>query len=242
VWALLAHRGLPKRKLSGLHETGSTSGIEPRWEREHAKHISEVHAYLAGVLESSPSFDAPYVISRRVPRAYVQASRYAQDFLKPRGIVDNMFWFLMKTPTRFGRVAVARHERQGVFTDQEIELGALLLPHLQRAITISNVLDARTIERVRMTEAFDALRCGVILTDEHGAILHANQSAEHMLRDGSFVHGAGNILTAKAAPAASELRAALRLRQPMRVAWGRAGSQFACANLTCRLSSLTSCR
>ena len=25
VWALLAHRGLPKRKLSGLHETGSTS-------------------------------------------------------------------------------------------------------------------------------------------------------------------------------------------------------------------------
>jgi nitrogen-specific signal transduction histidine kinase len=33
----------------------------------------------------------------------------------------------------------------------------------------------------RMAEALDALRCAVLLTNEHGAILHANCVAEYML-------------------------------------------------------------
>jgi PAS domain-containing protein len=44
-------------------------------------------------------------------------------------------------------------------------------------VTISKVLDVRTIERARMAEALDALRCAVVLTNEHGIILHANRSA-----------------------------------------------------------------
>jgi DNA-binding CsgD family transcriptional regulator/PAS domain-containing protein len=186
-------------------------GIDPHWEKEHAKHVSEVHTYLAGISESSPSFDDPYVISRRVPRAYRNASRYGREFLRPQGLVDNMFWFLMKTPTRFGRISVARHEEQGIYTDTEFDIGVLLLPHLRRTMTISSVLDAQTIEKTRMTEALNALRCAVILCDERGAILHANRSAEDMLRDGTLVCCVGKALSAKAARAGAELRAALRL-------------------------------
>jgi len=185
-------------------------GVEPHWEKEHTKHVSEVHAYLAGIHESSPLFDEPFIVSRRVSQAYQKSSRYGQEFLRPQGIVDNMFWFLMKTPTRYGRISVARHEKQGIFTDSEYEIGVLLLPHLRRAVTISNILAAQTIEGARVTQALDALRCAVILTDERGGILLANQSAEEMLRNGSFVHCIGNALSATIARAAAELRAALR--------------------------------
>jgi DNA-binding CsgD family transcriptional regulator/PAS domain-containing protein len=198
-------------------------GIDPHWEKEHTKHVSEVHTYLADIHESSPSFDEPYVVSRRVPRAYRDSSRYGQEYLRPQGLVDNMFWFLVKTPTRFGRISVARHKEQGIYTDTEFDVGVLLLPHLRRAMTISNVLDAQKIEKARMIEALNALRCAVILCDERGAILHVNRSAEDMLRDGSLVCCVGKALSAKATPAGTELRAALRLAAGNESGIGKSG-------------------
>ena len=61
------------------------------------------------------------------------------------------------------------------------------MPHVRRAAMISDVLDMVTIERARMAEALDALRCAVLLADADGAILHANSAAEHMLRTGDAI-------------------------------------------------------
>ena len=198
-------------------------GTETRWEKEHPKHLAETHGYIAGVLSSPGAFDVPHVLSRYVSKEFIQASRYVQGFMLPQGIVDKMIWFLTKTPTRFGRVVVSRNRGQGAITDRDIAFGTLLLPHLRRAITISNVLDARTIERERLTETLDALRCAVFLTDARGAVLHANQSAEHMLRDGSLVHGRDNVLAATGASPAVELRSALQAVAGNEAAIGKSG-------------------
>jgi DNA-binding CsgD family transcriptional regulator/PAS domain-containing protein len=184
-------------------------GTEGRWEKEHAKHLTEAHGYIDNVLSLPGSFDVPHVVSRHVSKEFIQ-SRYVQNFMLPQGLVDKMIWFLTKTPTRFGRVVVSRNREQGAITDQEIQFGTLLLPHLRRAITISNVLDARTIERERLSEALDALRCAILLTDARGAILHANQTAEHLLQHGNLVQVRGNALIATDEAAAAELRSALR--------------------------------
>ena len=96
-----------------------------------------------------------------------------------------------------------------MFTERELEIAGLLLPHIRRAVTISNVLDARTIERSRMVEALDGLRCAVILSDERGALLHANRAAEEMLRAGSLVTVRAGVLHARSGSAAAELRAAI---------------------------------
>jgi PAS domain-containing protein len=198
-------------------------GTETRWEKEHPKHLAETHGYIEGVLSSPRAFDVPHVLSRHVSKEFIAASRYVQGFMLPQGIVDKMIWFLTKTPTRFGRVVVSRNRGQGAITDRDIAFGTLLLPHLRRAITISNVLDARTIERERLTETLDALRCAVFLTDARGAVLHANQSAEHMLRDGSLVHGRDNVLAATGASPAVELRSALQAVAGNEAAIGKSG-------------------
>jgi DNA-binding CsgD family transcriptional regulator len=134
-----------------------------------------------------------------------------------------MQYCLMWTPERFGGLGFARNTLQGPFTDHELEIGGLLLPHIKRAVTISNVLDARTIEKARMTETLDALQCGVILTDERGAILYANNSAEEMLSNGSAIRGAGGILSAKAAAAGRELSSAIRLAAQDEAQIGKTG-------------------
>jgi hypothetical protein len=127
-------------------------GLEP----PPLKHVPEINATLAEAFASKPSLDEPHVVSRHVTTAYIEASPHFQGFVRPSGIVDMMAFCLMQTPIYLSCFTGARHERQGIITEREIELGKLLLPHLRRAVTISRVLDVRTIEGARMAEALDA--------------------------------------------------------------------------------------
>ena len=108
-------------------------------------------------------------------------------------------------------------------TDDEIELASLLLPHVRRAVTISNVLEVRTVERTRMAATLDALRCAVVLTDEHGAILLANRSASNLFRDGETITDLRGKLQAKLPHAATELRDAIGLAARDEPSVGNAG-------------------
>jgi DNA-binding CsgD family transcriptional regulator/PAS domain-containing protein len=200
-----------------------TVGMEPYWLEQAAKHVPEMHAVLSHALASWPSLDEPHVISRHVPRAYVETSPYFQQCLKPQGIVDVIQYFILQTPSRLAGFGMARHERQGIITDREIQLGGLLLPHIRRAVMISDALDVKTIERARMAEALDTLRCAVLLTDARGTVLHANRSAEAMLRDGGLVHDSGGVLRAKSAAAAAELRTAIGLAAQDEASLGKTG-------------------
>jgi len=200
-----------------------TVGMDQHWFALLLRHAPEINARLGEALASWPCFDQPYVSSRQLPRDYLEASPYVQECWKPYGLVDAMQFFLMHTPARFSSFAVGRHEQQGVITKREIELGALLLPHLRRAVTISNVLDAATIERARMAEALDALRCGVVLTNERAAILYANRAAEEMLRNRCPIQGNRGVLSVNAPSAAKELHSAIRLAAESETEIGKTG-------------------
>jgi DNA-binding CsgD family transcriptional regulator/PAS domain-containing protein len=184
-------------------------GLEAPILEQLPRHAPEMNARLRDVLASWPSLDEPHVVSRHFPPAYIETSPYFQEWARPTGIVDTMTLFLMHTPLHLAGLYLGRNERQGIITEREIELGKLLLPHLRRAVTISKLLDVGTIVGERMAEALDALRCAVVLTNEHGTILHTNRSAEHMLDKGGPVHSAKGTLQATAPSAASELRSAI---------------------------------
>jgi DNA-binding CsgD family transcriptional regulator/PAS domain-containing protein len=196
-------------------------GMEPYWQEQLKQHVPEVHALLVEPLASSP--DEPLLVSRQLTRSYQETSPFVQNFLKPQGIVDIMQLFLIHTPTRLAGVGIGRHERHGIVTEREVELARLLIPHLRRAVTISDVLDVRTIERAWMAEALNALRCAVVLTDGRGAILHANRAAEEMLCDGGLIRGAGGALQATTPSAAAELRAAIKLAAEDETEIGKTG-------------------
>jgi DNA-binding CsgD family transcriptional regulator/PAS domain-containing protein len=198
-------------------------GIDAYWQERQREYLPEIHARLAQDLATWKSFDDPHVMSRHIPRQFLESSGYFQNCLKPNGIVDIMQYFLIYTPTRMAGFGLGRHERNGEVTDREIELGALLLPHVRRAVTISDVLDARTIERERMAKALDALRCAVVLTDASSVILHANDSAQTLLRKSELIQATGGVLQAKAAAAASELRSAIALAAQDEATIGKTG-------------------
>jgi DNA-binding CsgD family transcriptional regulator/PAS domain-containing protein len=187
------------------------------------KYLPEINAILGKALAGWPSLDEPHVDSRHLTPTYIKASPLFQEWVRPTRTSDVMQFFLMHTPTHLSLLSVGRHEQQGMITARDIELGKLLLPHLRRALTISKMLDVRTIARAQMAEALDALRCAVILTNERGTILHANRTAEHMLHEGSPIQGTYGILQATAPSAAFELRSALALAARNEAGVGRTG-------------------
>jgi PAS domain-containing protein len=193
-----------------------TVGMEPYALDLIAKHAPEINARLKYDLARWPSLDEPHLISRHLPRAYIDNSPYIQECLKPNGVCDVITYFLLHTSTRLAGLALGRHERHGVFTERELGLGGLLLPHVRRAVTISNALDVNAINRGRMAQLLDGLRCAVLLTDKRGAVLYANRSAELMLRDGDLIQSARGVLRPTTPSAAAELRAAIRPRRATR--------------------------
>lgn len=202
--------------LNDLHGNrfliNKAAGWEPELLRlKSERHVAEINARLTEWLVLQPSIDEMFVASAHLTPEYIQESLYVEECLKPQGIVDIMHMFLMYTHRQFAEIGLGRHVRQGIITAREIELGRLLLPHLRRAVTISGILDAQAIERARIAEALDALRCGVVLADRRGSILHANRAAEGMMRDGGPIRSHHGTLTAGTPAASRELRTAIAL-------------------------------
>jgi DNA-binding CsgD family transcriptional regulator len=199
-----------------------TVGMEQRWLEELGRHTPEIHQCMA-VFGSQLSPDEPFVMSRQIPQAYASTSPYIQECLRPQGIVDIMQHYLLDTPARYSVFAISKNAQQGPVTDREVELGGLLLPHLRRAVTISNVLDVRTIERARFAQTLDTLRCAVLLTRKDAAIVHANAAAEIMLDDGDCIQGTGGVLRARSASATAELSAAIARAAQDEAGMGKSG-------------------
>jgi DNA-binding NarL/FixJ family response regulator len=185
-------------------------GMNEEWWRSfHDKHVPEVAAQLSTILASWPS-DKPFVISRDLPPDTLQNSSYVEAF-RSEGIVDVLQCFLMGSPKRFAGLALTRLQPHGIFSTRDVELAGLLLPHIRRAVTISDLLDLRALERTHFAGALDALRCAVLLTDANGRIVHANRSATNMLREATAIRDERGILKAVLAAASRELGQALQM-------------------------------
>jgi DNA-binding CsgD family transcriptional regulator/PAS domain-containing protein len=196
-------------------------GLEPEQLEERARHSAELSAWMAAWISRNP-LDAPHVLSRHLAPSDWETSPYFR-MGRNAGFIDVLQHYLIWDEDHIAVFAAGRLAPQGIFSEREIELGRLLLPHLRRAVTISKVLDARTIERDRVADALDALNCGVVLTERSGAILHANRAAERMMRDGDLIQGVRGALQAKAPAAMKELRSAIALAADDETALGKTG-------------------
>lgn len=200
------------------------AGVDERhWGEVINRYGRDICRYAIAEEAAGHSIDEPRLMSQ-MPRDVIEGSRYAQEVLRPAKLIDVMSLHVLMTPARIASLGMARHESKGAVAQRDMELAALLLPHLRRAVMIGDVLDLRGIERTRMAEALDALRCGVVLIDTNATILHANSAAEHLLgMDGGPIQVRGGKFSAKAPSAAKELRGAIKLATQDEASIGKTG-------------------
>jgi len=183
-------------------------GMDARMHEVAGRHLPEIQRLLEGALDSGFSVDEP-LVSSRLFLPEVRAASPVFQAARSMGFIDFLQIALIRSPTRVAMLTSGRQESEGVFGDREIELMRLLIPHLRRAVTISNVLDVQAIEKARMAETLDALKLGVVLANEDSRILHANRAAQEMMRDGPL-RGRDGVLRAEDGAASREIRSAIK--------------------------------
>jgi len=161
-------------------------GIEPFWLAKAAEtgpEFAKVYHTIPDLL--TRPMDEPISPSRDGDRAAVLANRHYLEWAKPQGLIDSIAVFLMRSPERLAEFSLGRHESVGLITDREVRLLRLLAPHLRRAVTITDLIDMKSLEATSFGGALDALTPGVVLVAEDGTILHANRVAARMLDRGT---------------------------------------------------------
>jgi DNA-binding CsgD family transcriptional regulator/PAS domain-containing protein len=187
-------------------------GIDPAW----AARIPDYAPDLVRLYLQVPDFhtrpiDHPFSPWRDVGGAALRACRYYQEWAKPQGLIDAIGLHLIRNPERMAELGLGRAERVGIIGDREHRLLRLLAPHLRRALTISDLIDMKSLEAEGLGGALDALTVGILLVGEDGAVLHANRAAAHMLDRRTPIAAVQGRLHAVDAQTTDRLRRAIAL-------------------------------
>lgn len=95
-------------------------------------------------------------------------------------------------------ISVSRSKEMGIYTDAEAAIFRALLPHLQRAFRIGNLLADLQIERDMLSQTLDKVPQGALVINQLGYSIFMNQSAQQMLarQDGLALDAKGKLQVA----------------------------------------------
>src|SRR6185437_1262799 len=119
----------------------------------------------------------------------LRRTEFYNDLLRPFDIRLFCGIATQKEASRFEEISLYHRWKDDFPPRETLDLLELILPHLRAALRVRRKLVALEGERSDFARALDALRFGLVLLDEHGACIHANQFAEEAFKrgDGLFV-------------------------------------------------------
>lgn len=142
--------------------------------------IKRIHRQFLGM--SGERLAEPILLPHDLaPQVNVFTSPFYTEWAAPQKIHQVMEAVALSEPTRLGLFCITRQQETGFFTDEQVSLLRHLAPHIRRAITISDLLDLRTVERQAFSAVIDSIQTGICIVGSGGEILHANVAAKEML-------------------------------------------------------------
>lgn len=167
--------------------------------------------------------EEPMVLLTHRNVAEISKNRAYAEWAKPRGLSDMLTLHLARDSGSLCLIGLGRHDSAGPIGAHEIDASRLLLPHLQRAIGISRLLDIKTIEAKTFETALNAVSAGIVLVDPALRIVHANTAAEAMLAKADPIVSERRVLALKSPTAQEALAAAVACADKDETKLGRRG-------------------
>jgi DNA-binding CsgD family transcriptional regulator len=167
--------------------------------------------YFEKYLPMNPMFPAATFVDVGVvmasgdimPNEELVETRFYKEWIQPQGIVDSLAVNLEKGVTRTSLINV----RTEVPIDADMrQRMALLVPHLQRAVTISRLFDQRSAAQAALTETLDHVEAAVFLVAADATISFANDPAKKLLDEATLMRQQDNRLQAATPEAGQILR------------------------------------
>jgi DNA-binding CsgD family transcriptional regulator len=126
-----------------------------------------------------------YSIVDIMPLEALRESRFSREWLEPQGYVDFISTNLQRSPTGQVAFSVVRHARDGLADEAAKSRMSLLVPHVQRAITIGRTIELGKVEAATLATAVDGLTAAMFLVTADARLAHANRAGLEMLDEGS---------------------------------------------------------
>jgi DNA-binding CsgD family transcriptional regulator/PAS domain-containing protein len=184
--------------------------------------VKHIHRQFLGL--SGPRLEEPIILPRDLaPQVNVFTTPFYNEWALPQRIHQVMEAVALSEPTRLGLLCVTRQDSRGYFTEEQVGLLRNLAPHIRRAITISDLLDLRIVERQAFAAVIDSLPTGICIVGEGGEILHANAAAKRMLQSKGPIRSDGGRLSGLRKEGTAELMTAIATAQDNEAAIGAQG-------------------
>lgn len=141
-----------------------------------------------------------------IPQAELEKTRFYKEWIAPQGIVDAVAVNLEKGIMRSSMINIQTDASYGPVDVETRRRLALLVPHLQRAVTIGRLFDQHMATEAVLTETLDHVEAAVLLVGADGSIVFANKPAQAMLAEATMVRKDGKVLRAVSGEADRTLR------------------------------------
>lgn len=134
----------------------------------------------------------PFGVTDFIGRDELHACRYFKEAIMVGECHDAAVMVVAKSAARIGGISIHRRVEQPCYKKRDLEILRLIGPHLRRAVTISDLLDAKALERDRLSCVLDLINAGVVLTDGIAHVVYANAAAVRHL-DAKKLSGSATI-------------------------------------------------
>jgi DNA-binding CsgD family transcriptional regulator/PAS domain-containing protein len=203
-------------------------GIGSDWIERYYNYADDLVAVYRGYADIDElPVDEPLVLSRHPGGPPTDSNRIFREWAKPQGMCDGIQAIVLRERGRIGTLGLNRHETAGLATDREVDILRLLAPHIRRAVTISDVMDLKTLSVDALATTLDSLSAGVIVVADGNRILHANESARRMFAAHGPVVSRRGKLAASYGAGEADMAEAIALAQRNEAGIGAAGIDVA---------------
>jgi DNA-binding CsgD family transcriptional regulator len=143
-----------------------------------------------GVVHSTTDFISP---------PELEETRFYQEWIAPQGIADSVAVNLEKGILRSALINIRMDAALGFENEKARQRLSVLVPHLQRAVSIGRLFHQKEANERALTETLDHVEASVFLVGADGAIAFVNDPARRMLQEATLVREEGGALHATAA-------------------------------------------
>jgi DNA-binding CsgD family transcriptional regulator/PAS domain-containing protein len=160
---------------------GTTENLTPALLQEYMNHYGETDIWARAI--GARMFDTVHLGRDLATHEVVSRSEY-YEFMNKADLFDFAGAVVTVGPGEVGIICVHRRRQAAEFEEWHRRKMHLLVPHLQRSLKMSSAFRKHAIQHGMMTAALDSLAIAVILADDSGRVLYANQTAVATLRKG----------------------------------------------------------
>jgi DNA-binding CsgD family transcriptional regulator len=185
-------------------------GLDPYWKKLHDEKYGALMPFYSILPQFAIGETAnTQMMMDKLGDQNARQSPFFTEWAEPAGYRDTATSIIMRTDDATGVFTMLTPVTADLVGPRELAVSSLLMPHVRRAVTVSNLLDMRSIAASSFESTLNTFAVAVVLVDAGARILHANAAAHALFSEGGPLLATRNELRTPSAAANQALDAAI---------------------------------